>query len=198
MAARFLHLTLRCAVLAAVASMVGCATTASITTLQPIEENLSQYKNAVVMVAGTLQVQSQDGFQYAQARLKFGMIGKLRASKKFQDVTDGLPPQPADYDLKIVVTVTSLGSERPGGGWGPRVGIGVGGVFSGGAAGVGVGTPLPGPGPTVALIVQVELFNAKTNRRLGYMDASATSGDTAAQAEAIADKVVAEITAKGK
>jgi hypothetical protein len=46
------------------------------------------------------------------------------------------------------------------------------------------------------LTVQVELLGAKTGRRLGYFDASATSGELAAQAQAIADKIVAEITAK--
>ncbi len=190
---KLLPLTFLCAV-AALASIAGCVTTASIHTLQPIEENLSQYKNAIVVV--TASPQSEVGFQYVETRLKFAMLDKLRASKKFQNVTDQLPSDPADSDLKIVVTVTSLGSQHPSSVWGPSIGIGVGGVFSGGSVGVGVGSGLPGPGPTVSLIVQVELLNAKTGRRLGYMDASATSGDIAAQAEAIADKVVAEITRK--
>lgn len=190
---KLLPLTFLCAV-AALASIASCVTTASIHTLQPIEENLSQYKNAIVVV--TASPQSEVGFQYVETRLKFAMLDKLRASKKFQNVTDQLPSDPADSDLKIVVTVTSLGSQHPSSLYGPNIGIGVGGVFSGGAVGLSVGSPLPGP--TTGLIVQVGLFNAQTGQKLGYIDASATSGGTAAQAEAITDKVVAEIAAKAR
>ena len=189
--------TLRCAVLTAVALIAGCSTTASISTLQPIDENLVRYKKAIVVVTASPQVQSQGGFQSVETRLKFALLDKLRASKKFQDVTDQLPLEPADSDLKIVATVTGAGS-RSGGTGGSSIGIGVGGFTGGGFFGLDVDTPLPGSGSNGGLIVQVEVLNAKTGKRLGYMDASATSGDAAAQAEAIAEKVVAEITSKAK
>jgi uncharacterized membrane-anchored protein YitT (DUF2179 family) len=188
-------LTFRCAVVAAFVSIAGCATTASVSTLQPIEENLNQYKTAVVIVAASPEVQWRDGVSYVQSRIKFSMLDKLRASKRFQDVTDQLPSEPADSDLKIVVTVTGVGS-RSSGYVGPSIGIGVGGGSGGGFFGLGVGTPLPAPGSTGGLSVQVELLNAKTGRRVGYLEASATSGDAAAQAEAIAEKVIAEIARK--
>jgi uncharacterized membrane-anchored protein YitT (DUF2179 family) len=188
-------LTFCCAVATAFVSIAGCATTASVSTLQPIEENLGRYRKAIVVVGAAPEVQSRDGASYVQSRIKFSMIDKLRASKKFQDVTDQLPSEPADSDLRIVVTVTGVGS-RSSGYVGPSIGIGVGGGSGGGFFGMGVGTPLPGPGSTGGLSVQVELLDAKTGKRLGAIDANATSGDVAAQAEAIADKVVAEITAK--
>jgi hypothetical protein len=190
-------LTFCCAVVAAFVSIAGCATTASVSTLQPIEENLGQYKKAIVVVGAAPEVQWGDGASYVQSRLKFSMIDKLRASKKFQDVTDQIPSEPADSDLKIVVTVTGVGS-RSSGYVGPSIGIGVGGGSGGGFFGMGVGTPLPGPGSTGGLSVQIELLDAKTGKRLGAVDANATSGDAAAQGEAIAEKVVAEITAKAK
>lgn len=190
-------LTFCCAVVAAFVSIAGCATTASVSTLQPIEENLGQYKKAIVVVGAAPEVQGRDGASYVQSRIKFSMIDKLRASKKFQDVTDQLPSEPADSDLKIVVTVTGVGS-RSSGYVGPSIGIGVGGGSGGGFFGLGVGTPLPGPESTGGLSVQVELLDVKTGKRLGAIDASATSGDVAAQAEAIAEKVVAEITVKAK
>jgi hypothetical protein len=189
-------LTFCCAVAAAFVSIAGCATTASVSTLQPIEENLGRYRKAIVVVGAAPEVQGRDGVSYIQSRLKLSMIDKLRASKKFQDVTDQLPAEPMDSDLKIAATIVSSGSYRSGGYAGPSLGIGVGGGSGGGFFGMGVGTPLPAPGSSGSLTVQVELLNAKTGKRLGYLDASATSGDVAAQAEAIADKVVAEITAK--
>jgi uncharacterized membrane-anchored protein YitT (DUF2179 family) len=190
-------LTFCCVVAAVIVSIAGCATTASVSTLQPIEENLGQYKKAIVVVGAAPEVQGRDGASYVQSRIKFSMLDKLRASKKFQDVTDQLPSEPADSDLKIVVTVTGVGS-RSSGYVGPSIGIGIGGGSGGGFFGMGVGTPLPGPGSTGGLSVQVELLDAKTGKRLGYMDANATSGDAAAQAEAIAEKVVVEISAKAK
>jgi hypothetical protein len=188
-------LTFCCTAVAAFGSIAGCATTASVRTLQPIEENLGQYKKAVVVIGAAPEVQSRDGASYVQSRIKFSMIDKLRASKKFQNVTDQLPSEPADSDLKIVATVTGVGS-RSSGYLGPSIGIGVGGGSGGGFFGLGVGTPLPGSGSTGALTVQVELLQAKTGRQVGYLEASATSGDAAAQAEAIAEKIVAEITRK--
>jgi uncharacterized membrane-anchored protein YitT (DUF2179 family) len=190
-------LTFYCAVAAVIVSIAGCATTASVSVLQPIEENLGRYRKAIVIVGAAPEVQGRDGVSNVQSRLKYGLIDKLRASKKFQDVTDQLPSEPADSDLKIVVTVTGVGS-RSSGYVGPSIGIGIGGGSGGGFFGMGVGTPLPGPGSTGGLSVQVELLDAKTGKRLGYMDANATSGDAAAQAEAIAEKIVAEITAKAK
>jgi hypothetical protein len=188
-------LTFCCAVVAAFVSIAGCATTASVSTLQPIEENLGQYKKAVVVIGAAPEVQSRDGASYVQTRLKLSMLDKLRASKKFSDVTDQLPSEPADSDLRIVVTVTGVESRSSGYG-SPSIGIGVGGGSGGGFFGLGVGTPLPGSGSTGALTVQVELLQAKTGRQVGYLEASATSGDAAAQAEAIAEKIVAEITRK--
>lgn len=186
----------RYAAIASFAIVAACSTTASVSTLQPIEENLSRYKKAVVVVAASPEVQWRDGVQYAETRLKFNMLDKLRASKKFQDVTDQLPAEPMDSELKIAATIVSSGSYCSGGYAGPSLGIEVGGGSGGGFFGMGVGTPLPAPGSSGSLTVQVELLNAKTGKRLGYLDASATSGDVAAQAEAIADKIVAEITAK--
>ncbi|HEY2987986.1 MAG TPA: hypothetical protein VGL11_09680 [Candidatus Binatia bacterium] len=190
---KFLPLVFCYAALAGLAS--GCATTATINRLQPIEENLTRYKRVFVATAATPEVQWRDGVQYAETRLKFALLDKLRAAKKFSDVADELPAQPADSDLKIVATVTSAGAPRPSYG-SPSIGIGVGGGSGGGFFGMGVGTPLPGPGSSGGLVVQVELLNAKTGRRLGFLDASATSGDAAAQAEAIAEKIVAEIARK--
>ena len=194
---KLLARTFRCTVLTAVALIAGCSTTASISTLQPIDENLARYKKAIVLVTASPRVQSQGGFQSVETRLKFALLDKLRASKKFQDVTDQFPLEPADSDLKIVATVTGMGS-RSSGYVGPSIGLEVGGGSGGGFFGMGVGTPLPGSGSNGRLIVQVEVLNAQTGKRLGYMDASATSGDAAAQAEAIAEKVVAEITSKAK
>ncbi len=191
---KFLPSTFLCATVALFSSLAGCATTASVTALQPIEGSLTQYKKAVVVVASSPQVQWRDEISSVEARLKFALLDNLRASKKFQMVTDEAPLQAADSDLKILLTVSSLASSRSGGGWTPSVGIGVGGVFSGGSVAMGVGSPLPGS--SGGLTVQVELLDAKTGRRLGYFDASATSGELAAQAQAIADKIVAEITAK--
>lgn len=188
-------LMFRSAVLAALIAAAGCSTSASVTALLPIEENLGQYKKAIVVVGAAPEVQWRDGDSYVQSRLKFSMIDKLRVSKKFQDVTDQPPSEPADSDLKIVVTVTSVGS-RSSGYLGPSIGLGVGGGSGGGFFGMGVGTPLPGPGSSGSLSAQVELLNAKTGKRLGVMEANATSGDAAAQAEAIAEKVVAEIARK--
>jgi hypothetical protein len=187
--------TFCCAVVAAFVSIAGCATTASVSTLQPIEENLSQYKKAVVVLGAAPEVQWRDGVSNIQSRLKFSMLDKLRASKKFSDVTDQLPSEPGDSDLRIVVTVTGMESRSSGYG-SPSIGIGVGGGSGGGFFGLGVGTPLPGSGSTGALTVQVELLQAKNDRRVGYLEASATSGDAAAQAESIAEKIVAEIARK--
>ena len=184
--------------LAVVVLTAGCSTTATVTTLQPIEGNLDRYKRAVVEVTTSPDVQWRDEAKYVESRLKFGVVEKLKAAKKFQDVTDELPSQPADSDLKVVLNITSLRSYSGGGYGGPSIGLGVGGGSrgSGGFFGFGMGTPLPGPGSSGGMIVQVELLDARTGKRLGTMDASTTSGDVAAQAEAIAEKVVAEITRK--
>lgn len=183
-----------CFSLAAIfASLAGCATTASVATLQPIEAPLTRYKKALVVVVSSPEVRWRDEKSSVEARLKFAVLEKLRAAKKFETVTDEVPARPADSDLKILLTISSLGSAR-GGGWTPSIGIGVGGVFSGGSVGVGMGSPVSSS--TGGMIVQVELLDAETGRRVGYLDASATSGELAAQAQAIADKIVAEITAK--
>jgi hypothetical protein len=47
-------------------------------------------------------------------------------------------------------------------------------------------------------MTNVELLTGQTDRRLGYIDAHARTGDLGAQADAIADKVVAEIATKGR
>jgi uncharacterized membrane-anchored protein YitT (DUF2179 family) len=188
-------LTFCCAVVAAFVSIAGCAMTASVSTLQPIEDNLGQYKKAIVVVGAAPEVQGRDGASYVQSRIKFSMLDKLRASKKFQDVTDQPPSEPSDSDLKIVVTVTGVGS-RSSGYLGSSIGLGVGGGSGGGFFGMGVGAPLTGSGSTGGLSIQVELLDAKRGKRLGYMDANATSGDSGAQAEAIAEKVVAKIMRK--
>jgi hypothetical protein len=184
--------------MAVVVLTAGCSTTATVTTLQPIEGSLDRYKKAVVVVTTSPDVQWRDEAKYVESRLKFGVVEKLRAANKFQDVTDELPSQPADSDLKIALKVVSLRSYSGGGYGGPSIGLGVGGGSggSGGFFGLGMGTPLPAPGSSGGMIVQVELLDSRTGKRLGYMDASTTSGDVAAQAEAIAEKVVAEITRK--
>jgi hypothetical protein len=46
------------------------------------------------------------------------------------------------------------------------------------------------------LTVQVDLLDARTGKRLGYLEANARSGNAAAQADAIAEKVVREISGK--
>ncbi|MBI4524418.1 MAG: hypothetical protein HY695_11490 [Deltaproteobacteria bacterium] len=190
-----LHHT-RSFIAAALIWILGCGTTASVRTLQPIEENLSPYKHAFVLVTATPHVRSQPGYQSAETALKFRTISKLNATKIFQDVTDRLPSEMTDSDLKIMITVTSLGTASERSWAGPHVGIGMGHVFSGGAFGIGMDTVLPAP--AVGLIVRVELFNAKSDRMLGSIDSTATSGDLVAQAEAITDKFVAEITANRK
>jgi hypothetical protein len=184
---------LLCAATALSVSIAGCGTTASVTTLQPIEAPLTRYKRALVVVVSSPEVQWRDEKSSVEARLKFAVLEKLRAVKKFETVTDEVPARPANSDLKILLTISSLGSAR-GGGWTPSIGIGVGGVFSGGSMGVGMGSPVSSS--TGGMIVQVELLDAETGRRVGYLDASATSGELAAQAQAIADKIVTEITAK--
>jgi hypothetical protein len=197
---KILTLQFRFVLIAGIALTAGCATTASISTLQPIEGNLDRYKRAVVVATTNLEAQWRDEAKYVESRLKIGVVEKLRAARKFQEVTEEPPAQPADSDLKIVLTVMSLRSYAGGGYGGPSIGLGVGGGGGGGGGffGLGMGAPLPGPGSSGGLIVQVELLDARTGKRLGYLDASATSGDVAAQAEAIADKVAAEITAKAK
>jgi hypothetical protein len=184
--------------MAAAIFTTGCSTTATVTTLQPIEGGLDRYRKAVVSVTTSPDVEWRDEAKYVESRLKFGVIEKLKAANKFQDVTDELPSQPSDSDLKIVLKVVSLRSYSGGGYGGPSIGLGVGGGSrgAGGFYGLGMGTPLPGPGSSGGMIVQVELLDARTGKRLGFMDASTTSGDVAAQAEAIAEKVVAEITRK--
>jgi hypothetical protein len=193
-----LPMAFRFGFVAAVVLTAGCATTATVTTLQPIEGGLDRYKKAVVVVTTSPDVQWRDEAKYVESRLKFGVVEKLKAAKKFEDVTDELPPQPADADLKIVLTVASLRFYSGGGYGGPSIGLGVGGGSrgAGGFYGLGMGAPLPGPGSGGGMIVQVELLDARTGKRVGYMDASTSSGDMAAQTEAIADKVVAEITRK--
>ncbi|MGH7765920.1 MAG: hypothetical protein ACREQP_00575 [Candidatus Binatia bacterium] len=193
-----LPMTYRFGLIAVVVLTAGCSTTATVTTLQPIEGNLDRYKKAVVVVTTSPDVQWRDEAKYVESRLKFGVVEKLKAAKKFEDVTDEAPSQPADSDLKIVLTVSSLRFYSGGGYGGPSIGLGVGGGSrgAGGFYGLGMGAPLPGPGSGGGMIVQVELLDARTGKRLGYMDASTSSGDIAKQVEAIADKVVAEIARK--
>jgi hypothetical protein len=193
MMTKYFWSALLCAAIALLVAVAGCATTASVTTLQPIEAPLTQYKKALVVVTSSPEVRWRDEKSSVEARLKFALMDKLRAAKKFQSVTDEAPAQPAASDLKILLTISSLGSARSGG-WTPSIGIGVGGVFSGGSVGVGVDSPVGGS--SGGMSVQVDLLDAQSGRRLGYLDAAATSGDFAAQAEAIAEKVAAEIAAK--
>jgi hypothetical protein len=100
--------------------------------------------------------------------------------------------------LKIALKVVSLRPYSGGGYGGPSIGLGVGGGSGGvgGFYGLGMGTSLPSPGSSGGMIVQVELLDARTGKRLGFMDASASSGDIAKQTEAIAEKIVMEITRK--
>jgi hypothetical protein len=183
--------------MAAVIFTTGCSTTATVTTLQPIEGSLGRYKRALVVVTTGPDAQWRGEAEYVEIRLKFGVVEKLKAAKKFEVVTDELPSQPADSDLKIVLKIVNLRSYSSGYG-GPSIGLGVGGGSRGvgGFYGLGMGTPLPGPGSSGGMIVQIELLDGRTEKRLGTMDASTNSGDLAAQAEAIAEKVVAEITRK--
>jgi hypothetical protein len=176
--------------------MAGCTTTSSVRVMQPIEENLAKYKRAFVVVTAPPEIQSQTLFEYAQSRLKSAMTEKLKASRTFQEVLDKPPADPTDSDVKVVVTITSLGTERtytaPSAG--VDVGIGTGGGGFGAIFGLGLGTVLPAPRP--GLMTNVEILTAQTERRLGYIDAHARTGDLGAQADAIADKVVTEITTK--
>lgn len=176
--------------------LAGCGTTASLHMLQPIDEPLSRYTRAIVTVASSPEVSWRDGVKYAEERLKFALLDKLRAAKKFNDVTGDAGARAADSDLKIALTLAGLGASGSSGGWGPSVGIGVGGGGGGGFFGLGMGAPLGGGGSSSKMIVQVELLEAKSGRRIGYLDATATSGELAAQAQAIADKIVMEIAAK--
>ncbi|HEY3304696.1 MAG TPA: hypothetical protein VGL70_14290 [Candidatus Binatia bacterium] len=193
-----LAMTYRFGLMAVVVLTAGCSTTATVTTLQPIEGNLDRYKKAVVAVTTSPDVQWRDEAKYVESRLKFGVVEKLKATRKFQEVTDEVRPQSADSDLKIVLNIVSLQSYSGGGYGGPSIGLGVGGGSrgAGGFYGLGMGTPLPAPGSSGGMIVQIELLDARTGKRLGFMDASTTSGDIAKQVEAIGEKVVAEITRK--
>jgi hypothetical protein len=193
-----LPILFRFGLIAAVVLTAGCSTTATVTTLQPIEGSLGRYKRAVVVVTTGPDAQWRGEAEYVESRIKFGVVEKLKAAKKFEVVTDEPPSQPAESDLKIVLNVVSLRSYSGGGYGGPSIGLGVGGGSrgAGGFYGLGMGTPLPAPGSSGGMIVQIELLDGRTGKRLGFMDASTTSGDLAAQAEAIAEKVVAEITRK--
>jgi hypothetical protein len=193
-----LAMTYRFGLMAVVVLTAGCSTTATVTTLQPIEGGLDRYKKAVVAVTTSPDVQWRDEAKYVESRLKFGVVEKLKATRKFQEVTDEVRPQSADSDLKIVLNIVSLQSYSGGGYGGPSIGLGVGGGSrgAGGFYGLGMGTPLPAPGSSGGMIVQIELLDARTGKRLGFMDASTTSGDIAKQVEAIGEKVVAEITRK--
>ncbi|MGH7833977.1 MAG: hypothetical protein ACREQK_10055 [Candidatus Binatia bacterium] len=180
-------------------SMGGCTTTSSVQVMQPIEENLSRYKRAFVVVTAAPEIQSQPLFEYTQTRLKSAMTEKLKASRTFQEILDKPPANPTDSDLKIVATITSLGTEsRPyaAPSAGVDVGIGTGGGGFGAVFGLGLGTILPAPRP--GLMTNVEILTAQTERRLGYIDAHARTGDLGAQADAVADKVVTEITTKSR
>jgi hypothetical protein len=194
---KLLQMTIRFGLMAVIILTAGCSTTATVTTLQPIEGNLDRYKRAVVVVTTGPDAQWRDEAMYVESRLKFGVVEKLKAAKRFEVVTDELPSQPAETDLKIVLKVVNLRSYSSGYG-GPSIGLGVGGGSrgAGGFYGLGMGTPLPGPGSSGGMIVQVELLDSRSGKRLGFMDGSASSGDLAQQAEAIAEKVVAEITRK--
>jgi hypothetical protein len=183
-----------------VAAAAGCSTAVSVNTLQPIESSLGRFKKAIVQVAAAPEAEWRDEARIVEQRLKFAMLDKLRASKKFDDATDELPAEPADSDLKIVLTIASLRS-YPGGGYGgPSIGVGVGGGSwrggGGGFFGLGLGTPWPAPAASGSLTVQVDLLDARTGKRLGYLEANVRSGNTTAQADAIAEKVVAEISGK--
>jgi hypothetical protein len=186
-------------VAALVVFLAGCTTTSSVRVMQPIEENLSRYKRAFVVVTAPPEIQSQTLFEYTQSRLKSAMAEKLKASRTFQEVLDKPPANPTDSDLKIVVTITSLGTEsRPYAGptAGVDVGVGTGGGSFGAIFGLGLGTILPGPRP--GLMTNVEILTAQTERRLGYIDAHARTGDLGAQADAVADKLVGEIATKSR
>jgi hypothetical protein len=99
--------------------------------------------------------------------------------------------------LKIVLKVVSLRSYSGGGYGGPSIGIGGGGGSRGvgGFYGLGMDT-FPASGTGGSVIVQVELLDARTGKRLGFLDASASRGDLGEQAAAIAEKIVAEIARK--
>jgi len=183
--------------MAAVVLTAGCSTTATVTTLQPIEGGLDRYKKAVVVVTTGPDAEWRGEAEYVASRLKFGVVEKLKAAKKFEAVTDELPSQPADSDLKIVLKIVNLRSYSSGYG-GPSIGLGVGGGSrgAGGFYGLGMGTPLSGPESRGGMIVQIELLDSRSGKRLGAMDASTTSGELAAQAEAVAEKVVAELARK--
>jgi hypothetical protein len=189
---------LRYAMAALFVCLAGCTTTSSVRVMQPIEENLARYKRAYVVVTAAPGIQSEPLFEYTQSRLKSAMTEKLKASGAFQEVLDKPPPNPTDSDLKVVATITSLGTERsytaPSAG--VDVGIGTGGGGFGAIFGLGLGTVLPAPRP--GLMTNVEILTGQTERRLGYIDAHARTGDLAAQAEAVADKVVTEITSKSR
>jgi hypothetical protein len=178
---------------------VGCATTSSVRVMQPIEENLARYRRAFVVVTAAPHIQSEPLFEYTQGRLKSAITEKLRAARAFPEVLDQAPANPTDSDLKIVVTITSLGTERsysaPSAGVDVGIGTGGGGGF-GAVFGLGLGTVLPAPRP--GLMTNVEVLTAQTDRRLGYIDAHARTGDLGAQADAIAEKVAEEITAKSR
>jgi hypothetical protein len=182
------------------ALLAGCTTTSSVRVMQPIEENLAKYKRAFVVVTASPAIQSEPLFEYAQSRLKSAITEKLKASGTFQEVLDKPPADPTDSDVKIVVTITSLGTESrpyaaPSAGVDVGIGTGGGGGF-GAVFGLGLGTILPAPRP--GLMTNVEILTAQTDRRLGYIDAHARTGDLGAQADAVADKVVTEITTKGR
>lgn len=170
--------------------LAGCGASASLHTLQPVEERLSRYDKAVVTVAIAPEAAWREGARFAADRVKFSLVEKLRAAKKFREVADQ-EGRAADADLKIALTLASLAAGYSGG-WSPSIGIGVGGGSSSGAAGIGIGG-YPYSGSSGGMIVQAELLDAKSGRRVGYFDATATSGDVPAQAEAIAEKLAAAI-----
>jgi hypothetical protein len=167
--------------------------------MQPIEENLGKYKRVFVVVTAPPEIRSQPLFEYTQTRLKSAITEKLKASRAFQEVLDKPPSNPTDSDLKVLVTITSLGTEsRPYAtpSAGVDVGVGTGGGGFGAVFGLGLGTILPAPRP--GLMTNVEILTAQTDKRLGYIDAHARTGDLGAQADAVADKVVTEITTQSR
>jgi hypothetical protein len=155
--------------------VVGCASTASTRSIQAIEGNLSQYKNAFVTIRAAPFVQAQMEFQHVGAGLSTRMVNKLKASGLFQEVSENVPLEATESDLKIVVTVDQF-------------------VYGTKLEGLTNVLPLVGP----RLGVQVEMFNAKTGQKLAHLESVATSSDSYAQSEAIAENIVTEIIAKGR
>ena len=166
-------------VIAASVFVYGCASTATVRSIKPIEGDLSQYKNAFVAITASPYVQQNQGglqvFQSVEAKLKNGMVAKMKASGIFQNVSAEMSSEPTESDLKIIVTVDQF-------------------IYGTKLEGLTNVLPLAGP----RLRVGVELFNAKTGRKLAHFQLVATTSDSYAQADAVAEASIAEIVAKAK